>query len=889
MGNITLIKPHEGFQERFVRSNVDVVVGGGQLSVGKQQPLFSNILTENGWIKMQDVKIGTRMFAPFGGESVVTNIFPQGVKDVYEIETLDGRKTLAGPEHLWNIVTKKQKAKHAKDNVMRWITMETQEVIRRMERGEQLFLPIANPQDCEDKDFKIDPYVLGILIGDGCLTRITERYGLVKISNDEEDIIKKVADLLKSEYRLHGKSGYTNVVYCDWICKEIIRLGLNVYSHEKFIPKEYLYGSKKQRLDLLKGLMDSDGYISDKNSFNFTTTAPKLKEGFTYLCRSLGYSITWCRDKRTKYASGECWGATIKTNDIIFSSEKHLAKHEYNYNKYQKGNKNCRKNNFLRIKSIKYVGKHECQCIMVTDKNNLYVTDDFIVTHNSFAAILSVAEYLSIPNFRAVFIRKQLSEVKVAGGLYDEFKKLYGGFSNTRESDSPRVTFPCGSWVDFTHVSDERPSQFLERVKGWQYDFIYLDEATSYQYNTFQKIMTRNRGSAGIGSKIRMTTNPHNKHWIKKMVQWYIGPDGFIRPERDGCVRYFYAIGENVEDLVWGNSKKEVYLQCKENIDRKLRKLSNGKIKFTYENLIKSFVFYGGSISDNVSLIGQNKDYVGSIAASGGKSGEQLLEGNWNVDPNEQEDAPITSKVANSVFNNDKQVNGDMWITVDLADYGTDNYVALIWNGFHIVNFVTMGTSRPRDNANRIKQLQQQYDIADSHVIYDATGSGRYFSDYIEESIPFISNRKPFGNESLNHVLLKDECYSRLVYMINNGLISFEEGLGEKLYKHQKIHDSLNLRTEFIEECTVVRWNKQANGKKRLMNKKEMNAMLGRGRSMDLLDPMAMRMYPILHSERGDELYYEVDLYDRDDEEYEYIDGRMRKVGFDMYNDDDWA
>ena len=886
MGNIKIIKPFPGFQERFIRSNVDVVVGGGALNVGKMQPLFSKILTPNGWITMGDVKIGTELYAPFGGKSFVTQIFPQGVKEVYELETLDGRKTLCGLEHLWNIVSNRQITKYNKDKINRWDTVKTEEIIKRLDEGKKIYLPIAEPQDCEDKPFKIDPYILGVILGDGCLTGNIKNSTCLKISNNEPDIIEKIAKKLNTHYKLHGNKSYTNIVYSDWINKEIVKLGINVYSHEKFIPKQYFFGSKNQRLELLKGLMDSDGSISERNSFSFSTSAPQLKDDFVHLCRSLGYNATLVVDKRTTYKSGSCWKITVRTNDIVFSSKKNLSRWKHNYEKYQKGNKRCRKNSFLRVKSVTKVGEYPCQCIMVTDKNNLYVTDDYLVTHNSFAALLSIAEYLKIPEFRAVFIRKNLAEVKVAGGLYDEAKKLYGNFSDSKGSDSPRITFPSGAWIDFTHANDERESQFLERVKGWQYDYVYLDEATSYQFSTIRLIMTRNRGSAGIGSKIRMTTNPHNKHWIRSMVDWYIGDDGFIRDDRDGCVRYFYLTGNTVESIVWGNSKEEVYLKCKEDIDRKLKAVNGGQLSFTYENLIKSFVFYKGKISDNLS-VGKNKDYIGSIAASGSVSGQQLLEGNWNVDPMEAEGALIPSSVANGVFQNTPQVNGDKWITIDLAEKGTDNYVALVWNGFEIIDYTLMGNSSPRLNATRARQLQQKHDIADSHVIYDATGGGTYMNDYIQEAIPFISNSRPIGRESLNHSLLKDECYSRLIWMINNDRISFKKGIGDETYTHVNISHPISIRAEFMEECAVLRWKEQTNGKKRLANKKEMNAMLGRGRSMDWLDPMAMRMYPILGCEKGEEIHY--GLPDKGIEGIEdfYEGGRNRK--FDIYNDDDWA
>ena len=117
-------------------------------------------------------------------------------------------------------------------------------------------------------------------------------------------------------------------------------------------------------------------------------------------------------------------------------------------------------------------------------------------------------------------------------------------------------------------------------------------------------------------------------------------------PEREGVVRYFFMNGETVKDVVWGDSKKEVYHKCKVTIDRMLAKINGQSGKATYEDMIKSFTFYLGKISENKASIGNNSGYVGSVAVMGGRNAQQLLEGNWNVSPSESMDAPIPNDVA---------------------------------------------------------------------------------------------------------------------------------------------------------------------------------------------------------------------------------------------------
>ena len=297
--------------------------------------------------------------------------------------------------------------------------------------------------------------------------------------------------------------------------------------------------------------------------------------------------------------------------------------------------------------------------------------------------------------------------------------------------------------------------------------------------------------------------------------------------------------------------------------------------------MVKSFTFYLGRMSENKASLGNNTGYVGSVAVSGGRMAEQLLEGNWNVSPSEELDAPIPSDLANQVFLNDDQRNGDKWVTCDLADTGTDNFLCIAWDGFHIIDILILGQTTPRQNAERLEMFAAQYNISNTHIIYDAI-RGTYINDYIPEAIPFVSYRAPMGMYGRMAQKLKDECYLRLVEMIKRGGISISESVAFKVYEHQKLKEHISIQNEFLEECAVVRFKEVANGKKTLLSKREMNQKLGRGRSMDLLDPCAMRMLPILELPYGEELLgtmQQEEQYDDSDSDYNNS----------VYNDSMWC
>lgn len=473
----------------------------------------------------------------------------------------------------------------------------------------------------------------------------------------------------------------------------------------------------------------------------------------------------------------------------------------------------------------------------------------------SFAAILSVAEPSLDPNFRACFTRRTFGELRSGGGLMDDFTTAYGEYVTVIKSDPPRAEFPCGSFVEMRQINNEDKRKITESWKGSQYDLIYMDELTSYEFSTFKYLLSRNRGKGKWTGKFRGTTNPEKMCWVRDFIDWYVGIDGQIIPERDGVVRYFYINGETISDVVWGDTKEEVYDKCKIDIDRKLSSLNGrtGKgVKFTYDNLIKSFTFYLGKMSENRALMEGNMDYAGSVAAVGGRQAQQLIEGNWNVSSRENTDIPIPTAVAQAVFMADEQRNGDMWITADLADTGSDNTNILVWDGLHLMDLVTVCVSTPRQNAEILMTVAHQYGISDRHIIFDATRA-MYIKDYIPDAEPFLSSTKPVGLDRYNVMTLKDECFTRLISILKRGMMSVSTEVARRRYQHVNLKTDVSFQVEFIEETSVVNFRVR-NGRKTLLGKKEMNIMLGKGRSMDVLDPCAYRMYPLLQYEYGDEL-----------------------------------
>lgn len=854
----TIIRAQEGFQQKFVSTNVDFCVGGGVLN---PQPIDSLVATPKGFVRIGDLKAGDIICDTKGGTQRVNFVLDKGMQPCVEFTLMDGRTVESALSHSWLVNTSKRGNQRieAKD-IIAYIDAQEGKDKKHISR---CFISACEPVSVEDKfasERTIHPYLLGCLLGDGWFSE--NKFYIGFCTNDDE-MIENISSLgynIKKDQKNPKDLHYEiRDKYFKALIKDLGLLGK--HAADKFIPECYKNAPTEVKLELIKGLFDTDGTCSvDKNGkvrCGYRTVSKQLALDIRDIIWSLGGRCTIhttpaqsrvYKDKTINCAESYGLLVWLKNDKDLFKLSRKKDKAKGDGEK-----KNAHK---LSIRNYKLIGEKHCVCINVSGEDHLYLTNNYVVTCNcgkSFAAVLSVAEPSLDGRFRGLFLRNNLGDAKASGGLLDTFKEVYKEGVDVVESGEPRVTFPSGAKIDVTHVADQSREKVLQRFKGRQYDFIYFDEGTGFTWQCFTAIYTRNRGTAAWTGKVRMTTNPDRDHWLREFLDWYIGVDGFIREDREGVVRYFYLAGETVKDVVWGDTKEEVYNKCRVDIDRKLAKI-NGKVgTATYEDMIKSFTFYLGRMSENKASIGNNSGYAGSVAISGGRNAEQLLEGNWNVSPNEETDIPISSSEANSVFMNDPQINNDKWVTCDLADMGTDNFLCLAWNGFHVFDSLILTKTTPRQNAENLEMFAAQHNISNSHIIYDAI-RGTYINDYIPESIPFFSYHTPMGMYGRMAYNLKAECYMRFVEAVKQGYLSIDERIANRIYEHQNMKTPITIQNEFIEECLVVRFKDMPSGKKALWTKKEMNAKLGKNRSMDLLDPMAMRFYPCLEYPYGEEL-----------------------------------
>lgn len=343
-------------------------------------PYNQKVFTPLGWRKWKDIKIGDELYGTYGNITKVIDIPYDKECDVYKITLRDGRKILASDEHLWKIEF------HNKKEIQIMTTLELLKEYKRKRKisyrnplGIEYVCSIPKNKGVEMpyNKTKVDAYTFGLLLGDGSF-----RYCSCYYTQDPKDLEVERKYIPYNIIKWKAKYAY-RINIPNWH-KILEEYGLyNKKSEDKFIPDEYKYNSKEVRLNLLKGLMDSDGTLDNKGRYIIALSSKRMIEDIAFICRSLGYNCSYIIKKTGYKVNGvikEClpsYALTIFTRDIIANLPRKQKKEKVITNQYSI-NKELR----TRIINIEYIGKQKAKCVTVDSKDNCYLIGDFVTTHN---------------------------------------------------------------------------------------------------------------------------------------------------------------------------------------------------------------------------------------------------------------------------------------------------------------------------------------------------------------------------------------------------------------------------------------------------------------------------------------------------------------------------
>ena len=363
---------------------------GGMSGTGKALALDEPILTPTGFKPMGEIKLGDFVIGEDGKKTQVIGVFPQGKRPAYRVTFENGTQIICDRDHLWKIKTRKDTYGNRDWRISSTGEMFDKGIIDTL-GGKKFRIPLSQPiQDFVPKGhLLIPPYTLGALLGDGYLMGNN-----IQFTTTELDIVEKLnkeiykwghfdraLDDTGIQFIYHTELAYGN----NMLPKMLQKLGLyGCKSPDKFIPEEYLYASYEDRLQLARGLMDTDGSIDKKGHLSFSSVSKRLIKDVTFLLESLGKQVRIQKHdrrnensihKHIEYAINVCG-----LNPDLVSSNKHLER--YNNAVIQKTREyyyEC-----LKISNIEDLHKEiEMQCIAVDNQSRTYLCRDFVVTHNT--------------------------------------------------------------------------------------------------------------------------------------------------------------------------------------------------------------------------------------------------------------------------------------------------------------------------------------------------------------------------------------------------------------------------------------------------------------------------------------------------------------------------
>ena len=442
----------------------DFIIIAGRPSMGKAQPLDARVKTATGWKRMGELRMGDELASVDGRRSLVSGIFPQGPQQTYRVTFSDGRSTECTGEHLWRV------------HYRGWpeprtlTTARVAAMLRVTRYRHRLWIDTPSGHYGHDEALPIDPWLLGALLGDGKLSGSS-----LVFSTAEQEMLERLLERAGRGFALRAAGGYEwRVVQAagahrrgvagptpNRLMDGLRGLGLwGIRGEEKFIPETNLNASREARLDLLRGLLDTDGWVERWGSVRFCSTSERLARDVAELVRSLG---GWCSVRlrtttfRDRHGAKKAGRPAFVCN-IHYAEPKAVVSLSAKRDRALTAPRRRRRPVFVSIEPARVT---ETQCIAVTHPSRLYVTDDYVVTHNT-AFALNTAQHVGIHlHGKVLILSLEMSAQQIVQRMLCSEAKVDSQAVRTgylSSSDWHRLTAAAGRLSEAQIFIDDSPS-----------------------------------------------------------------------------------------------------------------------------------------------------------------------------------------------------------------------------------------------------------------------------------------------------------------------------------------------------------------------------------------------------------------------------------------------
>lgn len=822
----------EGPQEDDLHSNVDILITGGNRGGGKANSYGTPVITPYGYKRMGDLQIGDEICTPYEGIQRVSNIFEQGERKGYVITFDDGtRCNVLNSHRFW--------ARLNPDENFR--EMEFKEILKHymlnrkfpfsLRPGTHNYaeIPLCGrvqmQEDMTPLEMPIHPFVMGFISGSGYW----------KFSKMQGAACKMQGGVVLSKIHDCGYTYFKNAngVFMRGISEENAdAVGMARANAPAKIPVQYMTGSIYTRTEYVRGAIA--GYGGSHNHHPYLDTKnPRYAEEFAQICRSIGWwaKVADVTDDPEKIGYKRVLIIAPDDKDAFILGE---------YSKVARTNANmpyspnCPGMLTKKIVSVRQADKQKYRCITVTGYQHLYLTDGFTVNHNTFTLLMEALYSIHDSHFNAILFRKEKDDFK---NIIHDSRYLYSTLGRFNKSkDDMTWYFHSGAELKMSYFADP-VDDFFDRFRGQQFSYIGIDEFTQIEYAKFKFLITCNRNAYHIPNRIIGTCNPDPLSWVRPFIDYWIGPDGLPIEERNGVIRYCYMKGDDVSQIVWGDTPEEVYLQCKDDIDKRwdpeYEKLGMDKIRTS----VKSVTFIRAELKFNKKLLKSDPNYLGSLMNQSEESQARDLDGNWNFMA--MGDDLIKMQHLIRCFNN-PMMTGDKVkrASSDLAFTGGDNCVTWLWIGDHVADVFVCRLDSVA-TASAIKTKLQEWGVSEQNYTYDLNGLGQSFKGFFKHARPF-NNRESVSQKYKGQFdTIKSQCAWIFADKILRGEISFEPSILTRRFSGDGYRNKL-LSDILQDERKAIRQDaSKADAGWCIIKKEQMKRIVGH--SPDFMESLFMR------------------------------------------------
>ena len=534
----TVWAPQEGPQHALVTCPHPEVFFGGARGGGKCLPLDEPVLTPFGWRPIGEIEVGQQVCNPDGSVSRVISTYRPGSAPVYRLRFSDGAEIRCDDDHIWlgsfvshrlgrglkrRLYTLRQvRAKYGRTEDPRFLIPLTMPVV------------FTRPRTTRHGDQRpIDPYLLGVLLGDGSLTQDSVRYSTV-----DPEIDAYCARF--GELRIDDGPN-RRLVNCSHLVAALKQLG--VWGHRaetKRIPPSYLWADVETRWGVLQGLMDTDGTADHRGQCYFASASPGLSEDVQWLARSLGFKASvWVKETTRLPSHAVYIRGPERARLFCLERKAQRARRDF-----QVGH------SARRLVSIEPDGEAEVACFRVDNPNGLFVGRDFVVTHNTDGVLGKWAWKASLygERFNAMMFRRTTVSSEDA---IERSKEIYGPLGARFHESKYIWRMPGGGRVSFAYldsVDDAAEYQGRNVTDAW------VEEAGQFADSApIDRLYGVLRSAHGVPVQLILTANPGGvgQHWIARrygLIPFPVGPQLLERTLPDGARHTVAVIPSRITD-----------------------------------------------------------------------------------------------------------------------------------------------------------------------------------------------------------------------------------------------------------------------------------------------------------------------------------------------------